>query len=421
MVTSAALLVRMGARYIRLLRSQFESERIRRRRIHARLAAVLAAAGRIPFYRERFGGNLAPEDFIRLPVLERRGIGDLNRSVRSLHSLATRFLADRSSGSTGLPAEFLFDHTHQAGRFAARTRYLTQNGWSPLKRTAWILPLPENTPDGKLMRDRRLLGSRFLSIFTPPATQLQWLREFTPRFLYTLPSNFESLARELQRRGDRLTGLELAFSGGEVLEPAQRHLVRETMGVEIRDNYGSTEGFCAWQCPHGAYHINAEHMLVEVLDERGRPQPPGRIGRIVITTLENRLMPLIRYAIGDLGALAEPGICPCGRTLPLLHSVLGRSINMFRLENGRRVSPWELVVKLKYLPDIVQFQIVQKTTQRYVFRFRADDGFDERGRNSVRNVFRELLGAGVEVSFEPAAVIERSASGKFMTAVSEVP
>jgi phenylacetate-coenzyme A ligase PaaK-like adenylate-forming protein len=97
----------------------------------------------------------------------------------------------------------------------------------------------------------------------------------------------------------------------------------------IRDNYGSTEGFIAWQCPACSYHINAEHVAVEIVDERGIPVGPGQMGRILITTLENRLMPLVRYEIGDY-AIASNDLCSCGRTLPVLGKVIGRGINLFR-------------------------------------------------------------------------------------------
>ena len=118
-----------------------------------------------------------------------------------------------------------------------------------------------------------------------------------------------------------------------MLEDSMRSQTRRILGVEIADNYGTTEAFVGWQCPVGSYHVNSEHVLVEIVDENGRRVSSGQAGRVVITTLENRLMPLIRYDLGDYATiLDEP--CACGRTLPRIGNILGRAINLFRLPNG---------------------------------------------------------------------------------------
>lgn len=420
MIEAARLLRSMGSRYIRSLRSQYWDEQTRNRLTEVRLAGTLDAAMKIPFYSRRYGRRFSIDDFRSLPIIRRSEILELNTSVRSLYPSKTQFAADRSSGSTGMPAEFLFDASHQAGRFAARTRYLTQNGWSPFKRTAWIIPLPENTPDGRLMRKRKLLGSRFLSVFAPVERQVEWLLSFDPHFVYSLPSNLELLADAFDASGRHLPSLRRVFSGGEVLEDTHRRKVRSAWGVDISDNYGSTEGFCAWECPHRSLHINSEHMLIEILDENGAPPESGNTGQIVVTTLENYFMPLIRYAIGDYGIRSGSTACPCGRTLPLLDKVLGRSINMFRQAGNRIISPWEIVVRLKYLPGLSQFQIIQKSLSRFVFRVRLAFPLTDENRSAVSAIFTDILGDQTEIDFEQVDEIPRAASGKFMTAVSEV-
>ena len=82
-----------------------------------------------------------------------------------------------------------------------------------------------------------------------------------------------------------------------------------TFGVAVADNYGSTEAFLAWACPAGSYHINAEHVIVEVVDDAGNPARPGAPGRVLVTTLQNRIMPLVRYEIGDYARRARHMPC----------------------------------------------------------------------------------------------------------------
>ena len=189
------------------------------------------------------------------------------------------------------------------------------------------------------------------------------------------------------------------------------------LGLEIRDNYGSTEGFIAWQCPRGSYHTNAEHMAVEIVDQAGQPVAPGQMGRILITTLENRLMPLIRYEIGDY-AIASNEVCGCGRTLLVIGKVIGRGINLFRLPGGVLKSPWPLVGPIKQRPEIRQFQIVQETYDHYIVRYVSDRALDTEAQRPIRTGFDSTLGIKAAVSFELMETIPRTAGGKFMTALS---
>jgi phenylacetate-CoA ligase len=406
-------------RYAALHRSQYWPPERLHADVRSRLRRTLDAAATLPFYARSFREAPRPEDLATLPVLRRSDVGALEASVRSLHREATAFQSDRSSGSSGMPVRFLFDRAHQWGRFAARARYLRANGWSPLARSAWIISIPRESPDGDLVRSPTFPGARFLAHTTEFREQLAWLRALDPVHLYTLPSNLDALLGLLERDGATLPSLRGVFTGGEVLDDALRARAARVLGLPVADNYGSTEAFLAWQCPAGSYHVNAEHVLVEIVDEHGRPAPLGAMGRVLVTTLENRLMPLVRYEIGDY-ATAEAGGCACGRTLPRIGRVIGRGINLFRMPDGRLRSPWELVRPLKVRPDLRQFQIVQRTAEQYVVRYAADRALSADEEATIRTEFQAILGFAALVAFERVAEVPRAPSGKFMTALSEV-
>lgn len=418
-VASTGSLVACVPRLARLQRSQYWPPAALAAHQRRRLAEVLGAATRIPFYAERFRRGDKPQRLAELPILKRSRVTELTRSVRSIHPPQKKFLTDRSSGSTGMPVDFLFDTDHQRGRFAARARYLLSNGWTPLHRSAWIIYLPGDTPDGRLVRNRLFVNARFLSVFSDIDDQLAWLDRQRPTFLYTLPSNLGALLDRLDGNRPAFRSLRRVFCGGEVVDQALRDRVRAALGVEICDNYGTTEAFLAWQCPAGGYHLNAEHVIVEVVDDDGREVTPGSLGRVLVTTLENRVCPLIRYEVGDYAEIAQKP-CTCGRTLPLLERVAGRSINMFRLKDRRLVSPWELVVRLKFDDALTQFQIVQQEVDRFVLRYVADAALEEQVEDRIRQTFQEILGVDSKVSFRHVDEISRSSTGKFMTAVSEL-
>jgi len=406
-------------RYVQLLRSQYWSPEKLRAYQEKRLQKTLEAASRIPFYSSRFKGRPGPDNLKNLPMFSRAESLDLLQSVTALYPPGTKFDSDMSSGSTGMRREFLFDASHQRGRYAARARYLRENGWDPIRRNGWIIFIPEGQSDADLVNSRLLIGTRMLSVFADLPEQAAWLRRLDPVYLYTYPSNLEALLDIFEANGEKLPSLKRLFSGAEVLTDSLRQRVRSMLGVEMADNYGSTEAFMAWQCPEGSYHINAEHVLVEIIRDDGKPAGPGEIGRVVLTTLENYLMPLIRYEIGDY-AVAADGPCRCGRTLPLIGSLEGRNINLFRTADNRLVSPYELIIHLKSCPALKQFQMVQKSIDRYILRCVASPPLTSEDMVNIRQRFNETLRTQVTVEIQEVDNIPRLPSGKFMLAVSEL-
>jgi phenylacetate-CoA ligase len=407
-------------RYFALRSSQYWVAEQFRRYTEARLERILAAAARIPFYRERFEGRTRIGDFHRLPILSRAHVRDLNASVRSMYPPGTRLLSDSSSGSIGLPVEFLFDDSHQRGRNAARARYLRANGWNPLRRTVWHYALNrEDQPDADFVNSRFLPAVNFQHPSSDLDAQIARLIELDPIYLSIYPSNLEWLLRVIEETCQKLRSLQLIFTGSEVVDDSLRERTRSLLGARIADNYGSTEAFLAWQCPRGSYHVNAEHALIEIVDDAGCPVSPGEMGRVLVTTLENRLMPLVRYEIGDY-AIAAEGICGCGRTLPLIGRIAGRAVDLFRMADGRVVSPYDLISLIKWRPEIRQFQIVQQEFSRYRLRYVSDRPVSAETETWIRAKFCESLGAEVVVAFDRVAEIARTPAGKFMPARSEL-
>jgi phenylacetate-CoA ligase len=406
-------------RYAQLLRSQYWSTEDLLAYQKNRLEKTLEAALRIPFYAARFEGRPGPEDLKNLPTFPRSDSHKLNQSVRSLFPPETHFISDNSSGSTGMRAEFLFDASHQRSRFAARARYLRENGWSPIRRNGWIIYLPDCAADTELINCKLFIGTRVLSIFADFKEQASWLRRLDPLYLYTFPSNLDPLLDIFEATGEKLPSLKRIFSGAEVLEDSLRQRVRRMLGVEMVDNYGSTEAFMAWQCPEGSYHVNAEHVLVEILHDDGKPAAPGEMGRVVLTTLENYLMPLVRYEIGDY-AIAATGRCQCGRTLPLISRLEGRNINLFRTADNRLVSPYEVILRLKSRPELKQIQIVQKAIDRYILRCVPSGPLTKEDMLNIQQCFNGVLRSHVTLEVQQVENIPRLPSGKFMLAISEL-
>jgi phenylacetate-CoA ligase len=406
-------------RYLSLRQSQYWTTDQLRRYVEQRLSESLAIAARIPFYTGRLKCDLQSDWLSKLPILPRAEIPSLAESVRALHHSDTDLLTSRTSGSTGMPVSFFFDASHQAGRFAARARYLLENGWNPFRRTAWIMNVAMDSPDAELTRGSRFLGSRFFPHTSELELQAKWLRELDPHYLYAYPVNFEGLVQVLKTQPRPLPSLRRIFSGSEVLDDSLRIKLIELFGCEVADNYGSTEAFLAWECPSGSYHVNAEHVFIEVVDDDDRPVALGSLGRVLVTTLENHLMPLIRYEIGDY-AIATDKTCACGRTLPCIGKIIGRGVNLFVGLDGKRFVPWDLFRPLKAREWIRQYQVAQTAVGRFKVRYVADRPLAPDDEADVLRHFETILRCPATLEFERQDRIARAPSGKFMTAICEI-
>ncbi len=153
--------------------------------------------------------------------------------------------------------------------------------------------------------------------------QLDALVRFRPTSLVVYPSNLVALLDEMEARGIALPDLERVRTVSETLPEGIRERI-EALGAKLYDCYSSEEmGYIALQCPDSdLYHLMSETLIVEVVDENGRPCGGGEAGRVLITDIHNHATPMIRYEIADH---AEVGpLCPCGRGLPTLRRILGR-------------------------------------------------------------------------------------------------
>jgi phenylacetate-CoA ligase len=228
-------------------------------------------------------------------------------------------------------------------------------------------------------------------------TQIDLIAEFRPRILSMSPTNLRALARRSVERGVDLTSIEIYFTIAETVSDELRDEVEASPGGCIVDSYTSQElGCIAIQCPTSKlYHVMAEGMVVEVVDELGRACAEGQAGRLVITDLLNFATPLVRYAIGDW---AEPGPpCPCGRGLPTLNRVMGRERNMARLPDGRRV--WQKLGNAHYrrIAPVVQLQIIQETAEQFELRLVVARDLTEGEESGLRKHLQTTLGWPVEV------------------------
>lgn len=253
-----------------------------------------------------------------------------------------------------------------------------------------------------------------ISLRTDVATQADWLAAIDPHYLTTYPTNLAALLDRYEARGVSAGRLKQVRSIGETLAPELRERCRRVLGVPVVDAYSAEEvGIIAAQCPEsGLYHVQAENLIVEVLDDAGRPCGPGETGRVVVTDLHNFATPLIRYDLGDHAEVAGP--CPCGRGLPALRRILGRSRNMAILPDGRRFWPLTGAYSYRDVAPIRQYQMVQRTLDTLVLRYAADEPLTGDQAAALVPLIRRAMDYPFRVEFEfHPGELPRSPAGKF--------
>ncbi len=252
-------------------------------------------------------------------------------------------------------------------------------------------------------------------------TQLRWLEEQQPDYLMTYPSIAAELAKLVIAGENRLTQLREVRTLGEVLTPEVRELCREAWSVPVSDVYSADEvGYIALQCPkHEHYHTLEEDVLVEILDEQNQACAPGQLGRVVVTSLHNFAMPLIRYELGDYAEPGEP--CACGRGLPVLRRVAGRVRNMLVTAAGEHYWPTFETRSPAWLPSIRQRQFAQIEYDLVEARLVTATALSAEQEGRLRAMILSRLPPGFRLNFSYRDQIARSAGGKYEDFVCEIP
>jgi phenylacetate-CoA ligase len=347
--------------------------------------------------------------------------------ARTLPPAAGASMEDTSSGSTGRPLRHLQTDLQNVGSACCSERFFRWHGIAPDKLTVRIRATA--SPEARYPGGRRIPGWRIgdgdsvamdLSIATPVAEQIEWLRRVRPDYLISYPSNLRELARTAEESGERLS-FDAVLSFGEMVSDDMKVSIRHYFGMEPLDRYGASEvGHIAGTCPHSRkHHVASELVLVEIVDDAGTPVEPGTEGRIVVTSFYNLAMPMIRYDIGDRGVLS-PEPCGCGRTLPLLERILGRVRNMFRFADGKTVWPVLLSGEMQRFVPFRQFQVVQHTLSDIEFRYVPRSPGQATDIDGLSAYFRSRLHPSVRVTATAVDAIERSPGGKFEDYISQL-
>lgn len=243
-------------------------------------------------------------------------------------------------------------------------------------------------------------------------SQLDWLRTEQPNVLLTHASNLRALALRSIERDVRLPQLREARSYSEQVAPELRETVRAAWDVTMSDLYSANEvGYVALQCPDsGLYHIQAEDVLVEIIGDDGLLCSQGESGRVIVTSLHNFAMPLLRYDLGDYATVGPP--CGCGRSLPTIERILGRTRNMLRLPSGRTAFPGFPMRQLSRLKAIRELKMIQHSLEEIEIELVLERSLTNDEEVTLADAVCRRLQHPFSIRLTPVSQISRGTSHK---------
>jgi phenylacetate-CoA ligase len=395
------------------------------------------AAHAVPYYADRLGGM--EEEIARDPVAALRSLPVLTKEdVReNFDRLCSTDLAARSTyeqtsgGSSGEPLRLIQDRHFRSYDQAIPRLISSWTGWRPGEPELMILgsdrDIRESTLGPRAEAANRLLRRSYVNAFrmSPERMRacLRLLNQKPPRLIRAYAQSIYDLATFARQEGIDVAPQQAILTTAGMLYPFMRERIESVFDCRVQDQYGSREvsGIAAG-CGEGqGLHVLPWMCFVEVVDEEGQNVESGTDGRLLVTSLCNYAMPLIRYEIGDRAALLadDASACPCGRGGQRLVHLSGRIIDTFKASDGALVNG-EYFTHLLYFRDAIErFQVVQTERQRVLFRLVLRRELSDDEKAEIAAGTRETMGPECQVDFETVGEIEPSPSGKYRYTISE--
>ncbi len=399
-----------------------------------RLKAFLADIGaHTPYYRELFARTgfdpnkvTGPADLQKLPFLTKAVIKQNSDGLRADDAKGlARF---NTGGSSGEPLIFFIGTervTHDVAAKWRATRWWDVDIGDP-EIVIWGSPIELGTQDRvRLIRDK-LMRTELLPAFEMSDAKVEGfiarIREMRPKMLFGYPSAISHIAAHAEKKGIRLDdlGIKVVFVTSERLYDHQREVISRLFKAPVANGYGGRDaGFIAHACPSGSMHITAEDIVVEIIDSDGNVLPPGQSGEIVVTHLATRDYPFVRYRTGDVGVLSDHA-CPCGRGLPILSDIQGRSTDFVIAADGTVMHGLSLIYVLRDIPGVASFKIVQETKTLTTVFVIPGAAFEPGDVGRIESGLKRRLGESVAIDVKLVDEIPAEKSGKFRYVISRV-
>ncbi|MDX1969710.1 MAG: phenylacetate--CoA ligase family protein [Planctomycetaceae bacterium] len=409
-------------------------ERLEACQLDSLRALLTHAAATCPYYAELWRerglsvnqiGTLS--DLQSWPLITRDTIRQQRLRMRTTAPLVR--MSKATGGSSGEPLQFDLDSGSNDRRTAMMYRGYGWAGGAPGSKQLYVWGSHlGNVPMWKRWKsdlhhrlDRHLVLSCFEFTADKMRTHLQRWNRYRPEVVVGYTNPLYEFARFCEQSDQTPVAPKSIIVGAEKLHDFQRETLTRVFRAPVFETYGSRESMLiGGECDrHEGLHLSLENLLVEILDDDGRPTPAGEEGNVVVTDLFNYGMPFIRYVNGDR-AVAGFGMCSCGRGLPLLSKVVGRQLDTLDTPDGRKIPGEFFPHLLKEFPAIRRFQVVQEAVERISLKLVVDGGLTLADRELLLSEIRKCTGAAVEIQLQLVDDIPLTKAGKHRVVVHAV-
>lgn len=386
----------------------------------------------VPYYKSiideygcRYDTIKSLDDLQRIPVLSKDAIRDQTNLLLSTSADKFRMRDTCTTGSTGQYLTLKVSAERAAVNNALEIRNRQWLGADYFGRKLLLWGRPQSGDSVQLsvkgLRDALLNKKKFIcdAIGHDDARLfVQLITSWKPEYLYCYAGSVAHMARLCLEQNISIDFPELKgiVTTAEVLFAYQRKMIEKAFNVQVFNEYGSAEcGLIAHECEFGAMHINAESVIVEV-DDGG--DSSANEGELIITNLHSFGMPIIRYKPGDMGSLSGK-TCACGRGLPLLGTILGRTVDAMYARDGKRID--SLVVDTIAEDDSIKcFKIHQINYTNIDVSFSVTDSYNCRFEKVFICELERLFGYKLNIRFSYKDLNDMQSGKKFRHITSDV-
>ncbi len=389
------------------------------------------AMERVPYYNDYFKSNpfLNPQNLSHWPILNRDHILSAGDRLKATGCERWKTWTHASGGSTGKPVTVVHDE-HFAAKASALRKLCGRmffDGPHYNKLILWGMNKEVIAGEAKIgiqVKDfmRELIGLRTRHINTFEFSDgkfrecVRILRRQKPQFIFGYAGSVYELAKYLdENRIEFPRHVKMIGTTAQTLHGFMREKIEKVFNCRVCDHYGSREvGPLAWQHKNGDMYFPEFFAKLEVVDEDGKEVAVGERGRILVTTLHNFSMPLIRYDIGDTGILGK-SVERDGYPFATLKKISGRETEEFINVRGSRVCGPFFINLFYYRPWLDQFHIVQKDYDRIEIKHVLKEGYSDvptPDRDEIEGRIRQVMSENCSITWTPVKEVPTTKAGK---------
>ncbi len=408
-------------------RTTSELEEIQRQKL---VRIIRHAYEKVPYYHRLFdSAGVAPDDIRTVDDLRKIPVTTKSRlqELPPDEFLAGGVSVDscirlRTSGSTGKQLDIFLSQKEKTFLDLVWARAYQENGLKLRDRRLVLRSFLRPDPPAYWFEYLGIMRRKYEYLYDESTDTLETIRRIKPEVIVSYPSLLKLLALELKQNPQApVVRPRAVFTRSELLNLADRDLINAAFGVTLSDMYGSQEFGCmAWECErHEGYHMNIDTTVIEFIKD-GKTSASGERGKLICTALHSYTMPLIRYELGDVGVPACRQ-CSCGRGLPLLENLEGRSDGFVQLPGDIIFTAASFSLIMRDIEGIKQYRIEQEKLNELTVYIEKGRNFSSGVPGQIEATITKHLDRDIRVIITIVDSIPTDQSGKLRAVVSKLP